>query len=225
MFELAYFALLAFILGFKHSYDADHIIAVSNILRKSPSAGSAAKISISWAVGHMITAAIITIIIFILKDSLLKPVLEYFEVIAGIMLVALGCISLKDSFALHSHIHTHSGVTHSHPHLHLRDESRHAHRHMFGIGIIHGLASNDELLILLTASLGITSIGGILAGIGIFSIGVVLGMILFACLFSYSILKLRTARLYRLFLFGTGAISVAYGIGMLFPMVFGMVLR
>ncbi len=222
MLELVYFAVLALMLGLKHSYDADHIIAVSNILRKAPSVKSAAKISLSWAMGHMITAAIVTIIIFVLKDNVLKPVLDHFEIVVGIMLIAIGLISLKDSFALHSHTHTHSGITHSHPHLHLKNENKHAHKHMFGIGIIHGLASNDELLILLTASLGITSLGGILLGVGIFSIGVVLGMTLFACLFSYSILRLNTIGLHRAFLFGTGAVSVAYGVNIVVPMVLGL---
>ena len=34
MLELISFIALAFVLGFKHSYDSDHLIAVSNILRK-----------------------------------------------------------------------------------------------------------------------------------------------------------------------------------------------
>ena len=31
------FAVLALLLGFKHSYDTDHIVAVANLVRKSKS--------------------------------------------------------------------------------------------------------------------------------------------------------------------------------------------
>ena len=90
---------------------------------------------------------------------------------------------------------------------------------MFGIGIIHGLASNDELLILFAASLAVTSLGGLLVGLGIFSIGVVLGMIFFAMIFSFPLLKLNSEKIYKLVSFGIGAIGVAYGTLMLFAVI------
>ena len=151
MLELISFMALAIALGFKHSYDSDHLIAVSNILRKVDSVNSSIRIGFSWAIGHMLTATIITIILFIFKESFLNNVLPHFEKIVGVMLIVLGILSFRDFFSLHSHMHSHGNTVHSHLHVHLKkhQDKKHSHTHMFGIGIVHGLASNDELLLLL----------------------------------------------------------------------------
>lgn len=215
MIEFASFGILALALGFKHSYDADHIVAVSNILRTSTSIKNALKISISWAAGHMLTAAMVTILLFTLKDSILPLILGHFEKAVGFMLIALGIYSISSTFKMHSHDHIHDGIMHRHFHLHKRAEKhRHYHKHILGIGIIHGLASNDELLMLFTASLGITTLEGVIAAIGIFSIGVVLGMLLFAAIFTYPLIKFSSAKLYKVISFLTGGTSVTYGIYM-----------
>ena len=79
MINLISFMFLALLLGFKHSYDADHLIAVSGILRKIKSFKSSIRIGISWAAGHMITAAIATIALFVFKDSILKFILPHLK--------------------------------------------------------------------------------------------------------------------------------------------------
>ena len=222
MLDYLPFAGLALLLGFKHSYDADHIIAVANFLRKADTLKSAVKLSVSWALGHMITAAIITTILYVFRESLLTALLANFEKIVGVMLIALGLFSLKDLFSLHSHAHEHEGIKHEHPHRHGRhaqDFKGHIHKHMFGIGIVHGLASNDELLILLTASLGLATLAGILFGVAVFSLGVVLGMVVFALIFSYPLLKAKSDAIYKAVTVITGVMSVAYGMLMLAAVV------
>ena len=221
MVALPYFMLLALVLGIKHSYDSDHLIAVSNILRKAGSSKSAAKVGLSWATGHMLTATIITVLLYISKETFLNGVLPHFEKIIGIVLIALGILSLRDLLRFHSHIHSHDGIVHCHPHIHLMDSGRqsHVHKHMFGIGILHGLASNDELLALFTMSLAVTSLGGLNLALGFFSIGVVLGMIIFALIFSYPLIRLRNEKIYRLVTFGTGSAGLIYGSLMLFAVI------
>ena len=221
MIAIISFMLLALVLGFKHSYDSDHLIAVSNILRKVDSVKSSIKVGFSWAIGHMITAAVITIILFIFRESFLNNILPHFEKIVGIMLIALGLLSLRELLSLHSHKHRHGGVVHSHPHIHIKKyhEKNHAHIHMFGIGIIHGLASNDELLILFAASLAVTSLGGLIAALGIFSFGVVLGMIFFTIIFSYPLIKMNSEKIYKFVSLGTGSAGIIYGILMLFAFI------
>ena len=220
MFGYLSFAFLALVLGFKHSYDADHLIAVSNILRKSASLSSSLKLGVSWAFGHMLTATIITTLLFVFRESFLHSWLASFEKVVGVMLIVLGAVSLKDALFFHSHRHSHGSSAHSHGHLHSRagdvEESVHAHKHIFGIGIIHGLASNDELLLLFTASLGVTTLGGILLGIGSFSFGVVLGTVVFSLLFSYPLIRSRGDFFYRIVSLSAGAAGIFYGIMMLF---------
>ncbi len=222
MLAILSLAFLAFILGIKHSYDADHLLAVSTFLKKSPTIKNSTRLSISWAVGHMLTATIITILLFIFRESILNTILSHFEKIVGIMLILLGLWSLKGLFGFHSHKHSHDGITHRHPHLHFikniketnseEHKTDHSHKHMFGIGMIHGLASNDELLILFTASLGVTSLGGIIVGIGIFSIGVVLGMILFSMIFTYPLLKAKSKLIHLFITWLVGSGSLIYGV-------------
>ena len=220
MFIELSFALLALTLGFKHSYDADHLIAVSNILRKVKSLKSAVKISTSWAIGHMITATIIMALLYVFRESALNNILPHFEKIVGIMLIILGAISLISLFKVHGHKHKHNNIMHSHTHLHSRkEEHNHYHKHMFGIGIVHGLASNDELLLLFTASLGVTSLGGILVGVGIFSIGVILGMITFVSLFMLPMIKINSDNVYKVISGITGIAGISYGIMMIFFIV------
>jgi high-affinity nickel permease len=214
-----YLHILALILGFKHSYDADHLVAVSNLLVKSKSTRQSFSMSVSWAVGHMLTASIITILIYQFKGFFLTKLLPHFELAVGAMLVVLGAVSILSvrSNVLHVHSHSHAEGKHEHPHLHL-SKDEHYHTHMFGIGIIHGLASNDELLILFTASLGITSLAGLLTYVGIFSLGVIGGMVLFGLVMSYPIIKISGASLNKLVTLVVGTISIVYGIWIIRPL-------
>src|SRR3989338_9234808 len=145
MFEFLFAALA---LGIKHSFDADHLVGVSNILTKSRSLLQTIKMSFSWAIGHMLTAILITVLLFVFRDSVLPFVLDKFELLVAIMLIMLGAISLYQAGFFHNH--KHDGKEHIHLHMHLKNNETHEHKHMFGIGILQGLASNDELLLLLT---------------------------------------------------------------------------
>lgn len=215
MFEILPFLFLSLALGFKHSYDADHLIAVTNFLRKVESIKSAAKIGIMWAFGHILTATVITALLYLYKESVLSVILPSFEKIAGVMLVILGILSFRDLFSFHLHKHRHGNIVHTHPHLHKKNKNTHVHKHIFGIGLIHGLASNDELLILLTSSLGAATLGSILLGIGVFSIGVVLGMLAFCLILSFPLLIINNRIIYKIFTVGSGAMSIVYGALML----------
>lgn len=207
---------LALLLGVKHAYDADHLIAVSTYLPKSKSLGETLKMSISWAIGHMTTAAIITLIIFNYRDIFLQRILGYFETIVGFMLITLGIISIlhaKGYTIFHEHEHDHDPEGHHHPHVHVEGEIHtHYHHHMFGIGIIHGLASNDELIVLFTASLGVSTLTQLMAYIALYTFGVVVGMISFGIAITYPLLKARKEALTMKFMLAIGFLSVIYGL-------------
>lgn len=211
--------LMALLLGLKHSFDADHLLAVSNFLVKARSTVHAAKIALSWAVGHMLTATIITAALFIFKDAFLSVFLERFELAVAVMLIILGALSLYRMRIFHAHSHTHRESVHSHTHIHLKkNREDHTHRHMFGIGIIHGLASNDELLILITAMLGITTFAGAAVGIAMFSIGVAAGMIAFSTALAYPIIKAHRTVVMEVMNCIIGLTSIAYGTVMIASM-------
>jgi high-affinity nickel permease len=207
--------LLALILGVKHAFDADHIIAVSTYIVKSESISQTLKMSIIWAVGHMATAGVVTLLIYIYRDFFLTKVLVYFEIIVGVMLVILGFASIFSSKGIKLfHGHRHDNSENGHEHVHSHDVVKihtHYHRHMFGIGIIHGLASNDELIILFTASLGVATLLGLITYVAIYSIGVVAGMVIFGSMISYPLLKAKKEQVTKTAMLLFGLISIVYG--------------
>src|SRR3989344_347770 len=208
--------LIAFLLGVKHSYDPDHLAAVANFILKTESVEGAVKLSVYWALGHMITAGIITALLYTFRETILQSFLGYFGIAVSIMLIGIGIYSLRDAIRVHRHSHSHGKAEHEHFHVHLRGEKgNHYHKHLFGVGIIHGLASNDELLLLFTLSLGITKLTGILAGGLVFSAGVVVGMSLFGAAMITPLLKLQSEKVWNYVNFGSGGLSLAYGLYLL----------
>ncbi len=210
-FELVVFLGLALALGFKHAYDADHLLAVSNLLARSQSLRKTTLMSVSWAAGHMITATIVTVLLFVFRETLLRGVLAYLELGVAVMLVVLGVFGILAEFhVIHIHAHEHGGDEHAHAHLHLRPATDHAA--MFGIGIVHGLASNDELLLLFVVSLSVTTLAGLLGGVGIFSVGVVLGMVVFSLGMVYPARRWGTERTRRAVSLAAALLSIGYAI-------------
>tara|TARA_Y100000815_G_C13321754_1_gene492565 strand:+ start:620 stop:1318 length:699 start_codon:yes stop_codon:yes gene_type:complete len=215
--EIFSFAILAFIMGIKHAFDADHVLLVSNFLSRTKRLDESLNISLNWGVGHMLTAGIITLIIFYNVNS--RPVvmlLENFEIIIALIMVVMGIISLTIGIPLqHKHEHNHDGIKHEHVHTHrvggfIKKDLK-SHHASFGVGIIHGLASNDELFIVLILGLGIGSVTTLLGALFLFSTGVVLGMMLF------SILLLKSSNVltknFKLILnYGFGISAIIYGL-------------
>jgi len=212
-FELVAFLGLALALGFKHAYDADHILAVSNLLARNRSLRKTTLMSISWAAGHMITATIVTVVLFVFRETILQPVLVYLELGVAIMLVVLGVFGILVEYkVVHIHRHGHHSAEHVHAHVHLRPATDHGA--MFGIGIVHGLASNDELLLLFVVSLSVTTLAGLLGGVGIFSVGVVLGMVVFSLGMVYPARRWGTERTRRTVSLVAAVLSIGYGIAL-----------
>lgn len=112
--------LVSLFLGIKHSMDADHIVAISSMLLRAPDLKNSITLSISWALGHMLTASIITFILYQFKAAILGEILSNFESIVGVMLITIALLTLAWEFEIiswgrHSHSHTHEdGTTHSH---------------------------------------------------------------------------------------------------------------
>ncbi len=154
----------------------------------------------------MLTAGVITVVLYAFRETLLQTYLGYFEIAVAIMLIALGIYSFKELLLFRKRSLAPKKQSHFH-----EEHLSHHHIHLLGIGIVHGLASNDELLLLFTLSLGITSFLGILSGVVIFSLGVVLGMTLFGIALTAPFLKLHSEKIKDYVGFVAGALSLIYG--------------
>src|SRR5580700_1618099 len=130
MSSLVAITLLGFLFGMRHATDADHVIAVSTIVSRERSVGSAALIGGFWGVGHTLTIVTVGagIIVF---NLVIPPRLGLtMELAVGMMLVLLGVLNLTgvtrriterftpSSDGGHSHHHTHGDYIHSHVHDH-----------------------------------------------------------------------------------------------------------
>ena len=214
-YEFIAFMVLALALGFKHSYDADHLVAVSNLITRSGSIRKTSLMSMSWAAGHMVTAAIITVLLYTFRQAILADVLGHLDLLVAIMLLFIGVVGLLWEFNLfHVHEHWHGLVQHRHFHTWLHGHlTKHGeHKTMFSIGIVHGLASNDELLVLFVVALGVATLSGILLGVAVFSLGVVAGMIVFAVSLNYPMLRWGRGPVRRVVNVVVAVLSIAYAI-------------
>ncbi len=227
--------VIAIFLGIKHSFDVDHLVAVSNLLISSKNLKKAVSLSFSWALGHMFTATLITIILFIFRDSIFSVLFENIEFIIPLMLIIISLITLAIEFNIlqfhkheeqsdkkfHKHeeqnekkIHDQEQLATKHMHgLELTDQKK--HKIIAGIGIIQGIASNDELLILLTITLGFLDLNFILIGVFFFTIGVVIGMIAYTILLNYPINKFGQKRVTKTVNIVVALLSIGYSVYLL----------
>lgn len=174
-FELWAFALLALGLGIKHAFDVDHVVAVSSLLTRRQRLLGAVGLGTSWASGHMITAGIVSALVFFFADTFLPSIAAKMELLVPFMLVVIGTVGLAVAYRkFHAHRHAHEEGEHRHLHVHTKPS--HEHGAMAGIGFVHGLASNDELLVVLLVGVAASAWWQVLVGVALFSVGVMVGM-------------------------------------------------
>lgn len=185
---------LALALGLKHAFDADHVVAIGNVLTRARSVVQATRLSLYWSLGHMLTAGLITALLYFGRETVWPGLIARLDILVPVMLVAIGVLGLLlAARRLHAHRHAHGDRSHTHLHVHL-NEGREGRR-LGAIGLVHGVASNDELLLVLTATLGASSLSAALLLVGVFSLGVVSGMVLYAAAlqFFFSVERRPTA--------------------------------
>ncbi len=169
---------LGFILGLKHALDADHVLAVTNIISRTKSLKASSLIGSFWGLGHALTLLLIGMLLLLFKITLPERLALLFEFLVGVFLVLLGVKVLWDLFRdnFHVHHHTHGSATHTHFHAHSHSQSHQHYHTSFFMGMIHGLAGSAALTLLAIASTP-TFLQGI-SLILVFGSGATLGMLL-----------------------------------------------
>ncbi len=209
------FVALAMGLGGKHAYDADHLVAVGNILVGSNSLRKTATLVPFWLAGHQTTAITITLMIWFAKEAFLGNVLDRMDMIVAVLLLVLGAWRILAFVRRrwgheHGHIHRLGRWSAEHAHLHIHLSRYKSHLGLYGIGLVQGLASNDEIFLLATTALAVTTLSGLLVGVAIFSIGALLGMLLFGVGLTYPLVRRGGEWTRDLATLVAGVVSVAY---------------
>ncbi len=211
--------IFGFLLGIKHAFDTDHIVAVSTMISEFKNPFRASLAGAFWGFGHTTTLFIIGLIILLLKISIPENISLSFELLVGFMLVFLGIRAIwQRNINLHEHIHQHKNSAHSHLHFHTLTKHFHRHHKSFLIGIIHGLAGSGALMILV-----LSTVHSILEGIYyilIFGIGSIVGMSLISILIGfplvYSTQKFPKAEKYLRII--TGTLGIIFGIILIYEL-------
>ena len=187
--------LFAAVVGFSHAFEADHLVAVGNIVTKRDKILLAIKDGIYWGLGHTSTIFLIGLIMIIGKATFLNGYFGYFEAAVGLMLVILGIYRLYQHFwSEHTHIDP--------------DEKHHM---AYGVGLIHGLAGSGALILLVMTEIE-SSLQSIVY-LMIFGLGSVVGMLVAAGIFSLPFSKRFTENksLQLVLIVLSSALCIGYG--------------
>ncbi|GAB4417023.1 MAG: hydantoin utilization protein A [Bacteroidia bacterium] len=160
--------LFALLVGFTHAFEADHLLAVSNIVTKRDRLWLAVKDGIYWGLGHTSTILVIGLLMIVGRIAISEGIFHYFEAAVGCMLVGLGVHRIYKALRRRKQAGSHA----AHPH----------HHEAYGIGAVHGLAGSGALVVLVMSQL--PTVAGGLAYLLIFGLGSVAGMLLASGIFS-----------------------------------------
>lgn len=211
--ESAFPLLFAAVVGFGHAFEADHLLAVSNIVTKRNSILLAIKDGIAWGLGHTSTIFLVGLVIIAGKVAVAEQTFHYLEASVGFMLISLGLFRLRymwktgRSFYLHLHLEDmdfwkkHSGKVKGpvqNPRLTAPsiEQLQYAppadnHRLAYAIGLVHGLAGSGALVLLVMSQ--IPGPGHALLYLLIFGVGSIGGMLLASGVFSLPFSKKLSA--------------------------------
>lgn len=212
--------LLTIYAGFTHAFEADHLLAVSNIVSQRNNTRMSMKDGIFWGLGHASTIFFIGILMILFKASISTQYFHYFEVMVGCMLVALAVYRLvkyyrneKTAIHVHTHEHVHNGEPHKHLHVHVGNKQKHQHAHglAYSVGLVHGLAGSGALILIVMSQMK-GPLDGLLYLL-IFGAGCIAGMLLASGLFSIPFSKkiMNGQRLQRFLILTSCALCLIFG--------------
>jgi cytochrome c biogenesis protein CcdA len=198
--EASFPLLFAAVVGFGHAFEADHLVAVSNIVTKRDKLLLAIKDGIYWGLGHSSMIFLIGILIIIGKVTFLQGYFGYFEAIVGLMLILLGIFRLWRYY--------------KNKEKELDVEKN--HKMAYWVGLIHGLAGSGAMVLLV-----MTEVKGqfnSMIYLLIFGIGSVVGMLVAAGIFSLPFSRKLTANnhLQLLLIILSSALCIGYGAYVIF---------
>ena len=191
-----------FLLGLKHATDADHVVAVANIVGKERNIWQSIWLGASWGAGHSVPLLILGTVVLISNEIAIEryeAIAPFLEVGVGIMLVYLGVSAAWNVLRGKLHIHQHDHGVGPHVHVHATHPPQASHARLpqhkpnsnnhnsffilgrpvfrvksFAIGIVHGLAGSAAVMVVLLPTIDSTLTG--LGYIVLFSIGTMLSM-------------------------------------------------
>lgn len=200
------------LLGVQHSFEPDHMAAVSVLASEKDKSNRASHIarviwrSSHWALGHSFTLVLFACLILLLKSSLSLNIAAQVELAVGPLMIWLGVIAIRRNFKLaklHSHAIQSTTLSRS-----------------FWVGMVHGLAGTGgacTIALTLAARDASTAVWIIVLQ----SLGIIVAMTIYGCLLAFSLNKVvvKWQSALRAINYVVGAFSMAIGIYTLLEVV------
>lgn len=165
-------ASLGFLLGLRHAFDPDHLVAVSTLVARHRSPWSATWVGVSWGAGHALTILLVGAGIIGLRIAVPEQFGRAAELGAGLLLVLLGIANVKA--ARRGRGSDAPNAPEEAPFRPLRGTLARSG----AVGLAHGLAGSSALALLATAAMPTPSAA--LVYLLVFGIGNVAGMAAFS---------------------------------------------
>jgi hypothetical protein len=204
-------ACLGFVLGLRHAFDPDHVIAVGTIVARHRSPWTAAWIGACWGLGHAATLFAIGFAVIALQLVIPSGLAQAMELGIGVLLVVLGVANLLAATP--------------EPLAAPRDARLHASLARSGsVGLAHGLAGSAPVALLALAAM--PTPGAALAYLMVFGLGTIAGMVGFSLALGAPLARLGAqAPLSRWVTASTGMVSLLFGAWVIYELGFAAALR
>jgi len=189
--------VLGFLLGMLHATDADHVVAMSAVVARQRSIGSAARAGFFWGLGHTLTVFLLGSAIILFNLAVSTRLEQAMEFCVALMLVLLGVVtlsrmsrqvhetvtpSLAQRFAVREEVAAFAGSENS-PGARpswlgrrLGHLGRYPGLRPFSIGLVHGMAGSAAVALLVLTQ--IREPAWAVAYLLLFGVGTTAGMML-----------------------------------------------
>ena len=84
-----------FLLGMRHAFDADHVVAVSTIVSRKASIAVAALTAVCWGAGHGLTMLVVGGALVLTGFAVPKTLGLSLELGVAVMLIVLGLVNVR----------------------------------------------------------------------------------------------------------------------------------
>ena len=205
--------LLGFVLGLRHAFDPDHVIAVSTIVARHRSVWTASWIGAFWGIGHGATILAIGFLVIALPIAIPPGFAQAMELGIGVLLVLLGIANLlaaspPEATALAPHAAS----------------LRASFARSGTLGLAHGLAGSAPVALLAMAAM--PTAAAALAYLLVFGLGTIAGMVAFSLTLGFPVARLSlSAPFSRWITAGTGVVSLVFGAWVIYEIGFAAAQR
>jgi hypothetical protein len=197
--------LLGLLVGLRHSFEPDHLTAVSTLVGETRDLRGGAMLGAMWGIGHTLALVAVGAILLLVGASLPERAAVIFELGVAGMLLVLGARAIVVALRAAADHRTHG---HAHDH---RPAARALSWRPLAVGLVHGLAGSGALTAIVFAEL--PGAGARLIYMLLFGLGSIAGMALASGTAGVALRVIaRSGGTRRGLGLATGALSITVGV-------------